>query len=65
MHQDIQQKVVDELENVLHDMDEPVDYETLSKLEYLDMVLKESLRLFPVAPFLIRKTTEDTQIGKQ
>ncbi|KOB58123.1 Uncharacterized protein OBRU01_25527 [Operophtera brumata] len=32
------------------------------KLRYLDRVVKESLRLFPPVPFIIRKVLEDTKL---
>jgi cytochrome P450 len=42
---------------------EPPTVEQLKKLEYLDLVLKESLRLFPPASFLMRYTSEPCQLG--
>ena len=44
--------------------DREVTIEDLSKLKYLECVMKETLRLFPSAPILGRKVTEDIQIGK-
>lgn len=57
-----QEKVVEELDRVLHD-DEPVTTKVLGELKYLERVVKESLRLYPSAPLLMRTLSEDLQIG--
>ena len=48
MHPKIQEKVVDELREVYYSDDVAVDYESIMKLNYLERVIKESLRLCPV-----------------
>ena len=48
----IMKKVQEELETVVG-MDRMVEESDLEKLEYLDMVVKETLRLYPVAPLLL------------
>ncbi|XP_050461379.1 cytochrome P450 4c21-like [Cataglyphis hispanica] len=42
----------------------PVKYEDLQHMNYLDRVIKETLRLFPVVPVIARQLTEDIRIGK-
>jgi cytochrome P450 len=37
--------------------------EKLNQLKYLELVMKESMRLFPVAPFVARELTEDVILG--
>lgn len=59
IYPEIQDKVVAELHEVFDDADSLVTYEDLSKLTYLEMVVKESLRHFPVGPFIARKTSDD------
>lgn len=59
VYPEIQEKVVAELHEIFDDADSPVTYEDLSKLTYLEMVVKESLRHFPVGPFIARKTSDD------
>lgn len=51
-HPRVMKKVQKELEDVVG-MDRMVDESDLEKLEYLNMVVKENLRLHPVAPLLI------------
>ncbi|XP_035787678.1 cytochrome P450 3A19-like isoform X2 [Anopheles albimanus] len=64
MHPDIQEKVVAEIRQHYSVLGEDIRYETLQELVYLEMVLKESLRLLPVIPFIGRKPTQDITIGK-
>lgn len=38
----------------------------VAQLTYTDMVIKEVIRLFPIAPFLIRQCIQEVQIdGKE
>ena len=64
MNHDVQEKVVQELRDVFDSADEPIDYDSLNKLVYLDLVLKETLRLFPVLPISARITSSEVKIGK-
>ncbi|KAF3456076.1 hypothetical protein FNV43_RR00719 [Rhamnella rubrinervis] len=57
----VMKKLQDELQNVIG-MGRMVEEKDLEKLDYLYMVVKESLRLHPVAPFPPRECTEDTTI---
>ncbi|GMN56700.1 hypothetical protein TIFTF001_025811 [Ficus carica] len=58
----VMKNLQNELENVVG-RDRIVEEKDLDKLEYLDMVLKESLRLHPVAPFLVpRESMKDITI---
>lgn len=41
----------------------PVQYEDLQKLIYLERVIKETLRLFPSLPLIGREATEDFDLG--
>ncbi|XP_035459320.2 cytochrome P450 4d2 isoform X1 [Spodoptera frugiperda] len=55
---EIQDKVYQELCEVFED-DRMLVKEDLMKLKYLERVVKESLRLFPPVPLIIRKVLED------
>lgn len=64
MYPEIQSKVANELVNVFGPTPRYVEKEDLAKLTYLDMCIKDIMRLFPIAPFLMRKTIEDCEVGR-
>jgi cytochrome P450 len=64
MHPEVQLKIVQELKEVFGTADAPVDYDSLNNLVYLDLVLKETMRLFPVLPVSARKSTDEFEIGE-
>ncbi|PON33950.1 Cytochrome P450, E-class, group I [Trema orientale] len=58
----VMKKLQDELESAI-EMDQMVEEKDLGKLEYLDLVVKESFRLHPVAPLLVpHESLEDITI---
>lgn len=61
IHQEIQEKLYQEISTSGLDNDLP-DKE-LAKLKYLEKVIKESMRIFPIAPILFRKAKEDVKFG--
>ncbi|XP_055549756.1 cytochrome P450 4d2-like [Wyeomyia smithii] len=61
-HTEVQQKMVDEINAVVgHNLRE-LTLHTLNDLHYMDLVIKESLRLFPPVPLIARLATENTEI---
>uniref|UniRef100_A0A336LN05 CSON006010 protein n=1 Tax=Culicoides sonorensis TaxID=179676 RepID=A0A336LN05_CULSO len=61
MHPDVQEKLYQEIKDVYGvEGNVPVTYENLRKLEYMDRVIKETLRLAPSVPLISRIMTEDT-----
>ncbi|KAL5277296.1 Cyp6g1 family protein [Megaselia abdita] len=54
---DVQTRLREEIRNVLKKHDGKVTYDVLSELEYMSMVIQETLRLYPVLPFLDRAAT--------
>lgn len=62
IHKDVQNKVIEEFLSVFNNFDEDVDRENLSNLKYLDAVIKETMRLFPVAPIIGRKVMADLKL---
>uniref|UniRef100_A0A8D8VRC8 Cytochrome P450 4c3 n=1 Tax=Cacopsylla melanoneura TaxID=428564 RepID=A0A8D8VRC8_9HEMI len=64
LHPDVQDKVQEELDLILGpDPNSCPSYEDLGKLDYLEMVIKESLRMFPTGLFLARSVDEDCDLG--
>jgi len=60
----VMKKLQKELESVVG-MERKVEESDLEKLEYLDMVIKESMRLHPVVPLLIpHQSREDCMVGE-
>lgn len=63
MHPHVQEQVFEELHSVYDSQDEETTYEHIQKLHLLDRVIKETLRLFPPAPNIIRSTTDVVSIS--
>ncbi|VVC29239.1 Hypothetical protein CINCED_3A013937 [Cinara cedri] len=64
-HQDVQNKVLEELQSIFSvgDHDRPPTYEDLQQMEYLERVIKETLRIFPPLPVFGRSLEEEMEIG--
>ncbi|XP_065082885.1 cytochrome P450 4C1-like [Ochlerotatus camptorhynchus] len=65
MHPDIQDRCFQEIMQVCPGNDQSVSAEDIANLTYLDMVCKESMRLYPVAPIIARVTTGDVKLNDQ
>lgn len=61
-HQEVQTKIQEELDCIFGDTDRHVTNEDLSKMNYMECVIKEALRLFPSVPFHGRTMTEDAVV---
>ncbi|XP_043278375.1 cytochrome P450 4c3-like isoform X2 [Venturia canescens] len=57
MHPAVQEKVRNEVNAVLGD--EAIDEDHIPKLKYLEMVIRETIRLFPIAPLMVRQLKGD------
>lgn len=62
MHPDIQEQLFMELKSVFSTQDEQCSYEHIQQLTVLDCVIKETLRLYPPAPYIGRFTTDDVPL---
>lgn len=49
---ELQEKLFEEIKSVVVDVNSDVNQEDLKNMPYLDAFIKESLRYFPVVPFL-------------
>lgn len=67
LHPEIQEKVESEVRSVLLQETPTIEQcyvskKAVSRMVYLDAVVKESMRLYPVAPFVVRNINADTAI---
>lgn len=61
-HPEILKKLHDEIDEVLSTSPEGFTYENLWQMKYLDCCINETLRLYPVVPFMFRTVTKDYEI---
>lgn len=64
IHQSIQDRAAAEADKVFNDLssDDELTYDDVTKFEYIEQVLRETLRLNPVAPYILRRCKEETKI---
>ncbi|XP_044740004.1 probable cytochrome P450 313a4 [Chrysoperla carnea] len=63
-YKDIQTKLYNEIIKVLGDINvDLINVDDLPKLKYMEMVLKESMRLTPTIPLIVREPSQDIKIG--
>uniref|UniRef100_A0A2M4ARG5 Putative cytochrome n=1 Tax=Anopheles triannulatus TaxID=58253 RepID=A0A2M4ARG5_9DIPT len=59
-HPEVQERLHREIiEIVGNDLQAPVTYRNLQDMKYLEMIIKESLRLYPPVPIIARRFTEN------
>ena len=62
-HPGVQRRLHEELDAIFgDDKTRPVTMDDIKKFEYLERVIKESLRIFPAVPFMSRIISEDCEI---
>ncbi|XP_029666547.1 cytochrome P450 4C1-like [Formica exsecta] len=57
-----QEKIHEELKEIFKDSQRPASVKELSQLKYLERVIKESRRLYPSIPAILRKISEDVKM---
>ena len=64
-HQDIQDKLRDEINTVLAKNNGVITYGAIQEMKYMDQVIDETLRKYPPVPRLVRKCVKDYKIPDQ
>ncbi|XP_075972679.1 cytochrome P450 4d2-like [Anticarsia gemmatalis] len=63
-HRDVQDKIYDELKTIFgDDMNRDPTYNELHQMKYLELVIKESMRLYPPVPLIQRQIIKDCEVG--
>jgi cytochrome P450 family 4 len=60
---DLKMQVRTELDEIFGGSDRPCTQDDVSAMKYLDGCIKESLRIYPPVPFILREVTEPINIG--
>lgn len=64
IHQDVQDKVIRELDDIFGDSDRPVTFSDTLEMKYLERCLMETLRMYPPVPVIARELKQDLKLGK-
>lgn len=64
LNEDVQEKVYQELQTIFNNEDRAMTKQDLLEMKYLEMVIKETLRLYPSVPVIGRVLKEDQEIGR-
>lgn len=59
VHQDIQDKVIEELDQIFGDSDRPATFQDTLEMKYLERCLMETLRMYPPVPIIARHIKQD------
>jgi cytochrome P450 family 4 len=60
-HPQVKEKLLKEIDEIIGDGD--VTFKSLNEFKYLDLVIKETLRLYPPAPIISRRLFEEVDFG--
>ncbi|XP_023241675.1 cytochrome P450 4C1-like [Centruroides sculpturatus] len=58
-------KIQDELDSIFEDVNSPIRKEDLQKMEYLECVINETMRMYPAVPITARLSKEEICVGNQ
>ncbi|CAL7952373.1 unnamed protein product [Xylocopa violacea] len=62
-HPDIQEKVIEELDEIFGDSDRPATFQDTLQMKYLERCLLETLRLYPPVPIIGREIKTDLKLA--
>lgn len=65
MRPDVQEKVFNEVQSLTRNGTNEPDWEALSQLTYMEMVIKETMRIFSPGPIVGREATADLELSKK
>jgi cytochrome P450 family 4 len=60
----LQEKVLKEQQEIFGDSQRLPTYREIQQMKYLEMVIKETLRLYPTVPLFGRKLKKDFDVGE-
>ncbi|XP_068154560.1 cytochrome P450 4g15 [Drosophila tropicalis] len=63
IHQDIQDRVIAELDGIFGDSKRPATFQDTLEMKYLERCLMETLRMFPPVPLIARELQEDLKLN--
>lgn len=63
LHTEIQERIVQELDEIFGDSDRPATFQDTLEMKYLERCLMETLRMYPPVPIIARKLNEDVKLG--
>lgn len=64
-HLEVQKRVYEEQQLIIgNNMQRDATFQELSEMKYLDMMLKETLRIYPSVPLVARAVKEDIEISE-
>ncbi|OAD53067.1 Cytochrome P450 4g15 [Eufriesea mexicana] len=62
-HPDIQEKVIQELDEIFGDSDRPATFQDTLQMKYLERCLLETLRMYPPVPIIAREIKTDLKLA--
>uniref|UniRef100_A0A182K968 Uncharacterized protein n=1 Tax=Anopheles christyi TaxID=43041 RepID=A0A182K968_9DIPT len=63
VHQHIQDKVIQELDEIFGDSDRPATFQDTLEMKYLERCLMETLRMYPPVPIIARSLKQDLKLA--
>ncbi|XP_049301341.1 cytochrome P450 4g15 [Anopheles funestus] len=63
VHQHIQDKVIQELDDIFGDSDRPATFQDTLEMKYLERCLMETLRMYPPVPIIARSLKQDLKLA--
>ncbi|XP_039499371.1 cytochrome P450 4g15 [Drosophila santomea] len=63
IHQDIQDRVLAELDSIFGDSQRPATFQDTLEMKYLERCLMETLRMYPPVPLIARELQEDLKLN--